>query len=243
MKMNKTNKKTAVLILLITSVLLFLSACSGVLAGDDVVRISVSQLADESSGRFISGTASNGYVVVLDKDRIYSLNNFSGDAYNYLVNGEVYIANLPPGDYIFGVALLDENDKNLGFAVKEWTVEKGFNDISIEVAPGIVTLSVSDLNDDITNPFLPPEGVFVEFAENTIIFDYDRTSNTLVGFAVTFGDGTEISGPSVDPINGEEPVLLGGLYEVPEGTDGISFSYSATVDSVTQDYEYRIILK
>ena len=237
--------KTAALVLLAAVALLFLSACSGVIGGDTTVRISVPGMS--SGGRFISATATNGYVVVLDKNKIYSLNSFDDDAFNYLVNGQVYITNLPTGDYIFGVALLGENDENFGFAVKEWTVEKGFNEVPIQVAPGIVDFTVDDIPEDISNPFDPPEGVYVEFAEDTIILDYGRTATPLVTFDVTFGDGTVINTPPVpvEPIKGSDPVwdAVAVGYIVQENSSGIVWKYSATVGGIDQDFQYRIILK
>jgi len=242
MNMKKSDyNKTAALVLLAAVALLFLSACSGVIGGDTTVRISVPGMS--SGGRFISATATNGYVVVLDKNKIYSLNSFDDDAFNYLVNGQVYISNLPTGDYIFGVALLDENDNNTGFAVKEWTIEKGFNEVPIQVAPGIVDFTVDDITEDISNPFDPPEGIYVEFAEDTIILDYDRTATPLVTFDVTFGDGTVITTLSPEPIDGPPPVPAGGGYIVQEDSSGIVWKYSATVGAVDQDFQYRIILK
>jgi hypothetical protein len=134
--------KPSVLLLFSVGILLLLSACSGVIGGDTVVRISVPGMSD--TGRFISDFANSGYVVVLQEDKVYSLNNFSDKAYQNLVDDNVYIANLPVGTYIFGVVLIDDkgtpdekDDDNVGLAIKKRKVEAGYNDIQIDVGPGI----------------------------------------------------------------------------------------------------------
>ena len=153
---------------------LALSACSGVIGGESGVRISVDGLSD---GRYISPTANSGYVVVMQKNKVYSLNNFSDKAYYALTNGYVYITNLPIGTYIFGIALMDnldddidDNDLNYGIAVKEVEIKKGFNNVAIKVAPGLSLFEIDTIDGPLdVSDFFYPDGYSASFADNTII--------------------------------------------------------------------------
>jgi hypothetical protein len=184
----------ATLIFISLAALLALNACSGVLGGQNVVRVYVPELAGEGAARHVSTDpdVTNGYVVVLKKDKIYSLNNFSDDAFNYLKGGKVYITNLPEGDYIFGVALLTDSDKNYGLAIKEVAIQPGFNDVPIVLGPGITDFDITG-GPSIDNPLVPSDDYSVEFAEDTVIIDYGRTGGADVDVTFDFGDGTSLS--------------------------------------------------
>lgn len=227
-------------LLAVASVLL-LSTCSGVIGGDNMVRISVPGMGD--TGRYISGDANSGYVVVLQGDKVYSLNEFTSVAYQELVNGNVYIANLPVGTYIFGIVLLDDiTDDNVGLAIKELKVEAGFNDFLIDVGPGIDSLMV---NSQDYEDFFTPDGYNVSFANDTIILDIDRNpiSDSL---ELTFEDsGTGTSGEKI--INGTTAGAAAG-----SGTSGDPWIVQSTEDGVEttttglsplSEYKLSVILK
>jgi hypothetical protein len=204
--------KPSVLLLFSVGILLLLSACSGVIGGNNMVRISVPGMAD--SGRFISDFANSGYVVVLQENKVYSLNNFSDKAYQDLVDGNVFIANLPVGTYIFGVVLIDDkgtsdenDDDNVGLAIKKRKVEAGYNDIQIDVGSGITTFDINGISFE---NFFIPDGFTVSFDEDTIILDIDR------------GGGLDPSKDVVDLVfNG------GGSTEGEIITDGVASGGSA----------------
>ena len=230
-------RKSMIAVLAAAAALLLLSACSGVIGGDTVVRISVPGMTGGLVGRYISSDATNGYVVVLQKDKVYSLNNFDNRAYNYLINGQVYITNLPVGDYIFGVALMGVSDDNYGLAIKEVSIKKGFNDVVIEVGPGISTFNVEGIG-DIDNPFLP-DGFTAEFATDTIILDFGRSGTTNINFNVTFGPSEVV--PNILDANqiggsGEGTDLGSPSLTLPADASGVEFVISG-------GYTYTLLLR
>ena len=150
------------------------------------------------------------------------------------------------GDYVFGVVLQDSSGDNVGLAIKEYTVKRGLNTLSIEVAPGITSCSIGGLSGDVFDFQDPPEGIeSLKFAEDTVIVDYDRPiGGTTVEFGVTFG--TTSPTLSSAPIGGG--TYSGGTGNPVSGTlsdaaKGVEFSCSSTPGSVTQNYTYRLILK
>ncbi len=230
--------KTSIAVLAAAAVLLLLSACSGVIGGDTVVRISVPGLTDSSSARHISSNATNGYVVVLKKDKVYSLNNFDGKAFNYLVNGQVYITNLPTGDYIFGVALMSADDDNYGLAIKEVKIGTGFNDVVIEVGPGISSFNIGGIG-DIDNPFVP-DGFTAEFATDTMILDYNRSGTTNIDFNITFGPSETV--PIISDANqiggdGDGLDLGASPFTLPADASGVEFVINSGA------FSYTLLLK
>ena len=177
------NNKSAVPVLLISVVLLLLSSCSGVLGGDYNVRISIPQLAS-ADGRYIATDASSGYIVVLKGDKIYSLNKFSGQRSGF----DIY---LPLGTYIFGVVLLDSDDKNVGLAIKERAVKEGVNEFTFDVGPGIHEFLIGE--ESIEDMFTP-DSYSTSFAENTIFISHPDLTGPNLGVNVTVGF-TETSQP------------------------------------------------
>lgn len=246
MKRNKY-RKPVIAVLAAAAALLLLSACSGVIGGDTVVRISVPGMSG-SGGRYIAPTSNSGYVVVLQKDKVYSLNSFSDKAYQELVNGNVYITNLPVGDYIFGVVLIDDNDtpddtgddNNLGLAIKEREIKKGFNDIVIEVGPGIDQF---DINGVSFEDFFTPDGYTATFAEDTVILDINRLADGEIPDEVIYlpevGQGVA-SGRII--ING---VPTGGSsgspWYVAVDEDGVAITITGAL--FPDDYAFNVILK
>lgn len=225
----------ATVIFISLAALLALNACSGVLGGQSGVRISVDGL---SGGRFISSSANSGYVVVLKKDNVYSLNNFSDKAYYALLNGQVYIANLPEGDYIFGVALVDDNgtsdendDVNYGLAIKEVTIQPGFNDVPIDVGPGINTFTINGVDFE---DFFTPDGYSVTFEGDTLILDINRQTTNNVVF--TTNDGAA----SPQLINNDGS-LGASSWTVGTSHQGVLVTVSGGL--LPYPYTYRIILK
>ena len=243
-------RKSVIAVLAAAAALLLLSACSGVIGGDTVVRISVPGMTGGSVGRYISSDATNGYVVVLQKDKVYSLNNFDNRAYNYLINGQVYITNLPVGDYIFGVALMGVSDDNYGLAIKEVSIKKGFNDVVIEVGPGITTFNVGGIG-NIDNPFIP-DGFTAEFATDTMILDYGRSGAETIDISFTFGS-VGIN-PAITAVTGFEAGGINAGNPIPDVNPSPSFLSSTVpieasgiridiVDSDGGTFTYTIILK
>jgi hypothetical protein len=238
---------TTVLVLAVS--LLVMSACSGVIGGDNLVRITIPGVSGASSSRTISSDAVNGYVVVLKGNEVYSANNFDGEAFNYFVDGQVLIANLPVGDYIFGVALLSAGEEdNVGLAIKEVTIEPGYNDVPITVGPGMDQFYVNGTS--INNPFLP-EGYSVTFEEDTVLLQGLRNGGTfddIVQFRGYFGStllkpvgaliypaGTVIlSDGSLGTVLGP-----GGNYDIPYDAKGAEISLNAGVDGT---FTYRVLL-
>jgi hypothetical protein len=243
--MRKTIYKSVTLLAVVSAVLLLFSSCSGLIGGEASVRISVPGLAGSSDARFLSADATNGYVVVFDKNKVYSLNNFSKDSYHYLLNGQVYIAGLPVGDYIFGIVLMGENEgDNYGLAVKEVRIEAGLNDVEIEVGPGISSLSIGGIG-DIDNPFIP-DGYSVEFETDTMIFDFERSgvNPTPVTFNVSFGP----SGPALTITRAEQIGGSGDGNNLPITGIGISLPADARgvrydISSGSRTYSYTLMLK
>ena len=234
-------KKPVIGILAAAVIIVLLSACSGVIGGDYNVRISVPQLASGSS-RYISPAATSGYIVVLQENKVYSLNNFSDKAYQEFVNGNVYIANLPVGDYIFGIVLLDDSDENVGLAIKKREIKKGFNDIVIDVGPGISTLTIQG------NP-LPFEDIFkpdeypVMFADNSIILDIDRNIvNDALGITFNPVTGTWVGEKIVEGVSTGGPVGA-GPWSIEAAEDGIDITISGGPDLGSSSYTLKIILK
>ena len=200
--------------------LLILLSCSGILGQKDGLNIVIPQMA--SNNRYISPEAIEGYVVVMKGDAVYSANNFTDAGFNYLVNGQVFIANLPIDNYVIGIVLLNENDM-VGFALKEVTVKQGYNEVSIEVGPGIEFLDIDGL--DFSNPFDMPEGTHISFAQDTMIIDYSAPTES-ISLSMTFGsdDGDiELSGPEITDLG-----------------NGLQFYYTSNVPS---EYTFRIILE
>ncbi|MCK5736038.1 MAG: hypothetical protein KAH21_06140 [Spirochaetaceae bacterium] len=125
----------------------------------------------------------------MKENKVYSLNNFSDKAYQEFENGNVYIANLPVGNYIFGIVLLDDqgtsdvnDDVNVGLAIKEKEIKAGFNDIVIEVGPGINKFEINWISFE---DFFTPDGYSSSFANDTIILDIDRTSSDRIEYVPT----------------------------------------------------------
>lgn len=225
--------KSVTLVLTASVILLLLSSCSGVIGGEYNVRISVPELS--SGGRYISGSANSGYVVVLKENKVYSLNSFSDKAYQEFENGNVYIANLPVGDYIFGIVLLDDqgttdtgDDVNVGLAIKKREITEGFNDIVIDVGPGINAFTVNSISFE---DFFTPDGYTSTFAEDTIILDIDRVSPDSVAMSFETGIATAVLIPSGTAFTGN----------VPADQDGVE--YSISVGSPPNPYTLKVILK
>jgi hypothetical protein len=226
-------KKTAIILTVLAAVFA-LSACSGVIGGETSVVFSL------SDGRHVSASASQGYVVALKKDKVYSLNQFEGEAFEYLKDDKVVIANLPVGEYVFGIILQDASENNVGFAVKEYEVKRGLNTLTIDVAPGVTNCSVQGISGDVFDLEDPPEEIHnLEFAEDTAIIDYDRPATPTVSLSVYFGD---------IGITGTDHTIIGGAGDgdpftngnaIPADADGVEFVYTAG----GQDYTYRLILK
>ncbi len=238
--------KKLLIVLAAMAAVILLSACSGVVGGETTVRISLPQSSSE--GLFVSPDAeedgAEGYVIVLKKDKVYSLNLFEGEALEAFIDGQVVIANLPVGDYVFGVVLQDSSGDNVGLAIKEYTVKRGLNTLSIEVAPGIETCEIEGIDGDVFDFQDPPEEIqTLEFAENTVIIDYDRpTGGTMVSFGVTFGGNPTVSAgtPAYETIGGG--TYSGSGTDLSDDAEGVAFNYYAT-SGTTQYYTYRIILK
>ncbi len=227
--------KIAVTVLAAAAILLLLSACSGVIGGD-IVRISFSS---GSGGRYISTDANSGYVVVLQKDKVYSLNSFEDKAYQEFEDGNVYITNLPAGDYIFGIVLIDDQDTeptdddvNVGLAIKEVEIKKGFNDVIIDVGPGITTFEINTVSYE---DFFTPDGYSVTFAEDTIILDIDRTASDEVHLVPNLGSATGVMIPSGG-------ASLPSPWDV-TGEDGVAITIAPGVDPLPHDYFLNIILE
>jgi len=215
--MEKINiRKPVIGILAAAMVMLFLSGCSGVMGGDYNVRISVPQLASGDS-RYISGTAESGYVVVMKENKVYSLNSFSDKMYQEFINGNVCISNLPVGDYIFG---------------------EGFNDIVIDVGPGIQTFFI---NGDPFKDFFTPDGYSTTFAEDTIILDIDRVADgesfDIINFAPDSGLGATISG-NILPAGGS---IGGPSWSVGLDEEGVDFTISG--GALPHPYTLKVIIK
>jgi len=238
-------RKTVIGILAAAVIMLLFSACSGVIGGDYNVRISVPQLAS-GSGRYISGSANSGYVVVLKENKVYSLNSFSDKAYQEFENGNVYIANLPVGDYIFGIVLLDDqgttdtgDDVNVGLAIKKREIKEGFNDIEIDVGPGINAFTINTVSFE---DFFTPDGYTSTFAEDTIILDIDRNPGG-DDFILTFNTGVVASVQSIsDYLNlggGVGSPTWGGT--LPANQDGADVTISGA--PLTHPYTLKVILK
>lgn len=215
----KRNTALTAFILVTGALVLALSSCSGVIGGDNSVRISVDELSGSRSSRYISTNADSGYVVVMQKNRIYSLNNFSDRAYHALKEGYVHISNLPVGDFIFGIVLTDnmgtddyDDDDVYGLAIKEVKIKKGFNDVVIDVGPGIDTFEIG--GEDFSD-FLLPDGFGVSFATDTIILDTDNMGS----MSLTYNDGVDDAAgtPIVDPPGGvftSDPAVIGKSYSL-----------------------------
>jgi len=234
--------KRIITIITVLAALSVLTTCSGVLGGDTMVRITVPGLDDgTATGRLVSDDATEGYVVVLKKDKVYSLNNFDSDAFFQLKGGNVVIANLPLGDYIFGVVLVDGDpgEQVVGIAVKEFEVKSGLNSYWIDVGPGISDIRVNGLD---YSDFFKPEGYTAEFAEDTIILNVNRNGSSddvvqLLG--ATFG------GSEAAPVLGTPTIIggptdgdpAGGSYDVPAASNGIRFPFNSGA------YQIRVILK
>ncbi|MDF1567697.1 MAG: hypothetical protein P1P77_06725 [Spirochaetaceae bacterium] len=230
--MKRTHRlQIATVIFISLAALLALNACSGVLGGQNVVRVYVPELAGSGDSRHVSMNATYGYVIVVKKDKVYSANKYSYEAYEKLVEGNANIANLPEGDYIFGVALMDDAGANYGLAIKEVTIQPGFNDVPIVVGPGITTFDISGLP-SIDNPLWPSKDYSVKFAEDTVIIDYGRSGNATVNITFDFGDSTVLGAITATDIGGD--VVEGPPYTV-TGT-GLSVDIGGS-------YTYRIILK
>ncbi len=226
--------KSAALVLLAAVVLLFLSACSGVIGGDTMIRISVPGMAND--GRFISADSNSGYVVVMQESKVYSLNNFSDRAYQEFVNGNVYITNLPVGNYIFGVVLIDDmgtsetgDDTNVGIAIKKKEIKIGYNDIVIDVGPGIDNFTINTLNFE---DFFTPDGYSTTFADDTVILDIERdevSDSVVLNFETGSATGKLI--PSGIPFSGV----------IPEDQEGVVFEITDVL--FAGSYMFTLILK
>lgn len=202
---------------LLLLLIIILVSCSNII-NKDGLYLSIPQ----SNAKHISNLANEGYVIVLDEDKIYSLNNFINDSYHYLINGEVYIANIPAGEYIIGVVLLNNNIM-YGFSLEEITITPGYNQAIIDVGPGIQNFIVDNIS--INNPFEVPSGIKIQYSQDTIIVDYDKSETPEIVFSASFGDGYE-GNMSVIGINGGIDDL-GGTYRLYANTQGIQFNYSS----------------
>ncbi len=156
---------------------LLLSACSGLIGGDTVVRMSIGAV---SGGRYIDQRADTGYVAVLKEGQIYSAVEVGPLAYEEFENGYLYLNSIPPGEYIFVVSLIGPvtppvggpaEDMNVGLAIKKISITKGFNDVVIDVGPGIHTFTVTGAsNVPVTiDNFVNPTEYSISYAEDTFI--------------------------------------------------------------------------
>ncbi len=231
-------RKTVIGIIAAAVIMLLFSACSGVIGGDYNVRISVPQLAS-GGGRYISGSANSGYVVVLKENSngVYSLNKFSDAAFYEFIHGNVYIANLPVGDYIFGIVLMNPADVNVGLAIKKREIKEGFNDIEIDVGPGIGVFAIQSIPFPFEDIFKPKEYP-VMFANDTIILDIDRTPSDEV--ALVFETGAANGEKIVDGSSTGIP-LGPGPWDILPNEDGVDVTISGGL--LPYPYTLKVILK
>jgi len=230
MKRFRFKLSTVLVFTAVASMLLF-SACSGVIGGP-IVRITLPDLPSSGGSRYIAtgaDTPDEVHIVVAQKNNAYSYNNFEGTV--TAVSNNVYsISNLLPDTYIFGVALLDSSptSRMVNFKLKEVTIEPGFNDIVMELGPGISTLELNGLVID--NPFLP-EGFTVSYGTDAIIFDVDTSVSNTLGYVPSAG------APVAQKIINGVPVA-GALGPIPwtvnPGEDGVFITISALPDGSTQ---------
>ncbi len=187
-------KHVAFGVLVVLSLLTVLSACSGMVGGATSVRMTV---GNAGSGRYIHEGVNEGYVAVLQKNKIHSINEFEYDSearYEEFDNGSVYLNSIAPGKYIFIVVLLERNGGatfNRGLAIKEVTVNKGFNDLYIEVGPGVGSFYIDQTNvtDVPLFELISPGGEYlnlISFKEDTVVFKKS-------GLQKLPGAGTEIT--------------------------------------------------
>ncbi|QEN07004.1 hypothetical protein EXM22_03010 [Oceanispirochaeta crateris] len=115
---------------------LVLSGCDNLVDESDQGSAYIN-LSEGSSGRYIAGDgetvvdAAMGFVkedVLYNFDFLEDIKNFSGD---YLFTG------IPVGDYSFLALLMDDDGEVLSMAVESVTIEAGFNELEIEMGPGI----------------------------------------------------------------------------------------------------------
>ena len=211
------HNKLAVLVILASVVLLLLSACSGVIGSDYNVRISIPQLASVD-GRFISANASSGYFVVLKGDKIYSFNEFSGQE-------RLFGINLPLDTYIFGVVLLDSEERNVGLAIKERKIEEGVNEFTFDIGPGIHNFSID--GHKIEELFNNPEGYIVSFADNTIKVYHDELTDPDVPISITVGYNPETT-QILETLSNKDDPIKDQIVEFSD--EGVAYNISLTQD-------------
>jgi len=93
----------------------------------------------------------------------------------------------------------------------------------------------------VDNPFEPPDGVYIEFANDTVIIDYDRPTTPDVTLVLQFGDNV-VTRINYGGIGGPDPGVSGNTYTIDAAALGFFAIFDAVDDDVT-DYTYRIILK
>lgn len=194
----KKSGKTLVAFIGLSLVVLVLSSCSGMIGGYDGLEVRVNGL---SNGRYISPSANSGYIVLLQKNKIFSLNIIDGSPYSawILPGGIARIPSIPVGDYILGIVLMDDNgtpsdlqdDTNYGLAIKEISIKKGYNSVIVDVGPGISSFQIGGVDFD---DFLTPDGYEVGFEEDTVII-YTNQAGTISLTYQTGGTGSVPASP------------------------------------------------
>ncbi len=207
-----TLKQVVIGTLAALGLLIVLSGCSGIIGGQTVVHMT---LGNGGSGRYIDENTQSGYVAVFRQDRVYSINEFEGTKTEF-ENGSVYLNSLAPGDYVFVVALTGEESGttyNSGLAIKEVTVERGLNNVLIDVGPGVSSFGIEELPPGGGGyPVLRPLDDFMEpgrsysvgFADNTLIL---RKSDFNLALPINFYNVISLTFRT--DMNSHDPVLIG----------------------------------
>ncbi len=154
--------------LLLGAGVLLLSACSGFIGGDTVVRIS---LGHGSAGRYISANFDHGVVTAVKKDGEYADNITASASFNDA--GTVSLNGLIPGNYVLVVQLYNNGGNNVGLSIKEFRINKGFNNIAMEVTQGLERFGAyySPISIDLLDFMHLPSPYTVSFAEDTLVIN------------------------------------------------------------------------
>jgi hypothetical protein len=196
------------LFITILTSLLVLSGCDNLVDQSDQGNVTI-KLSEGSTGRYIAGGGDTVDQIALGfvkKDVLYNgdfLEDLDGVESEYVYTG------IPVGDYTF-LAMLIANDDVISMAVENVSIEAGFNEIPVEMGPGM-SLTINDkdfeiddlsaefsiaFNGDVITIGVPSEELISNFkleiktnAKALNVFNFDGTSP--VGITKTYTEPSD----------------------------------------------------
>ncbi len=224
-------KQTLTAFALLAITLLGITSCSGIIGEETVVQMSFKNpAAGSSNARYIAPSANMGTIDVLEKGKKYTSGNAVPIIHQeFRNNSTTTIRGLFPGTYIFLIRLYYTEEtangpftKNVGFALKEVTVEKGLNAVAVDMGPGITKLRISTgIMTNIENIF-DPKGYAISYEQDSISIDISPF-NSGWNIYLTYTDSSELDGGWQSSPKGEH------TFESEEFPSGSGKTYSLKV--------------